>query len=323
MPKLLNILTSLTFIIILLIIGPSLITGIKEQYRELFTDKTKVGRFKIVGEIDNVSFAQQQLEKFFKDGTIKAILLEIDSSGGTAGSSQALFNEILQLKTEYKKPVVVLSYNLCTSGAYYIACASDCIIASPAALIGNIAGYIGQSTLNNLIQNQCIGSKNLHPEQEQMLQQATDNNYQQFLRDVAHQRGLSLTNVAQWANGKIFTGEQALTLHLVDELGSEYNARLKIKQLALIERDIEWIKPICDTSKLAIFSLLDQFRNQLSSPVHTDTSPTYLLNVSRHKQRSLLSHQAQIPIRGTVSQQALHTEPLGQPQNYLPEPKRE
>lgn len=247
MPKFSSILGSILLILILLKIGPSLIMGIKEQYQELLSDKTKVGRLKINCTIDNISFLQRQLESFFKDNSIKAILLELDSPGGASGSSQALFNEIVQLKAEYKKPVVSLTYNLCTSGAYYIACASDCIIASPSAIIGNIgSNYMEQFKFDKLLEQFSIKheiEKSGEYKQKQMLQETSDNCYQQFIRDIARQRGLALTNAAQWANGKIFTGEQALTLHLIDELGSEYNARLKIKQLALIERDIAWVKP--------------------------------------------------------------------------------
>ena len=258
MLKLSSILGSILIILILLNIGPSLVQGIKEQYQDLLESKTKVGRLKINITIDDISFYQQQLEKFFKNNAIKAILIELDSPGGSAGSAQAIYNEILHLKAEYKKPVVILTYNLCTSGAYYVACAGDYIITSPSALIGGIGSYIEQFKLNKLAERLYVGYEiektgdyksacnlftPLTPEQKKMFQETSDSCYQQFIHDVAHRRGLSLSAANQWANGKIFTGNDALKLHLVDEIGSEYNVRQKIKQLALIERDIEWVKP--------------------------------------------------------------------------------
>ncbi len=217
-------------LLILLNIAPSLIQNIREEYSQMWEARTKIGRLKINTEINDISFYQRQLERFFKNNAIKGILIELDSPGGAIGSAQALYNEILYLKAEYKKPIVALTYNRCTAQAYYIACATDYIITTPCALIGDIGNCI----------DQCKPEK---PEQKQMLQELSDSCYQQFIHDVACRRGLSITNANQWANGKLFTGTDALKLHLVDEIGSEYNAQQKIKQLALIERDIEWIKP--------------------------------------------------------------------------------
>jgi protease-4 len=230
MSKLLSILGSILVLLILLNIAPSLIQNIREEYSQIWEARTKVGRLKISTEINDISFYQRQLERFFKNNAIKAILIELDSQGGAIGSAQALYNEILYLKTEYKKPIVALAYNICTAQAYYIACATDYIITSPSALIGGIGSSMDQFKLEK-------------PEQKKMLQEILDSCYQQFIHDVAYRRGLSITNADQWANGKLFTGTDALKLHLVDEIGSEYNAHQKLKEFALIERDIEWIKP--------------------------------------------------------------------------------
>jgi protease-4 len=77
-----------------------------------------------------------------------------------------------------------------------------------------------------------------------LLQSVSDDAYNQFKKDVAVRRKLSLNDADKWANGKIFTGRQAFELGLVDELGSEYNAIKKIRELALIEKDkkIDWVK---------------------------------------------------------------------------------
>jgi len=275
MKNITNYLWSFLLILILLNAAPSLFKNIKEQYKNILKPKTKVARLKINDTIYDIGFYQSNIEKYFKNKEIKAILLEIDSSGGAAGSSQALYNEIIHLKTEYKKPVVALTYNLCASGAYNIAIAADYIIAAPSALIGSIGSYINQFKVGDLLENW-----NVHyqieksgdykaainpytpstPEQKQMLQKLANSCYQQFIQDVACRRKLSLQNASEWANGRIFTGNQAIKKGLIDEIGSEYNATQKIKELALIEREIEWVKP-------SYPSLFSQLFGQESRPL--------------------------------------------------------
>jgi len=281
------------FFLLLIIINaaPRLFKSIKEQYTDMLKPKSKVARLKINNTIYETEFYQRNLEKFFKNEAIKAILLEIDSPGGAAGSSQALYNEIIHLKTEYKKPVVVITYNLCASGAYNIAISADYIIATPSALIGSIGSYINQFKVGELLEKWNIhyqieksgdykAALNPYtpstPEQTQMLQQLSNNCYQQFTEDVACRRKLSLKNVAAWANGRVFTGNQALKKGLIDEIGSEYNAIQKIKELALIEREIEWVKPSYPSlfSKLfgqesqPLFELFNQIKSSFTNTLN-------------------------------------------------------
>lgn len=269
MKNLTTYLWSILLLLILLYAAPTLIKGIKEQYKDILKPKAKVARIKINGPIYETDFYQQNLEKFFKNKEIKAILLEIDSPGGATGSSQALYNEIIYLKMAYKKPIIALTYNLCASGAYNIAIGADYIIATPSALIGSIGNYIQQFKAGELLEqwhihyqikktgtykaatNPFIPST---PEQDQMLQELSQNAYHQFIQDVACRRKLSLKNSADWANGRIFTGNQAIKNGLIDEIGSEYNATKKIKELALIDREIEWVKPSYPSFLKQLFS---------------------------------------------------------------------
>jgi len=252
------------------------------------------------GNAHRVNFTFKKLtdvdgQKFFKNKEIKAIVLDINSPGGAAGSSQALYTEIMHLKVAHTKPVVALTYNLCVSGAYNIAIAADYIIAAPSALIGSIGSYINQFKINEFLNQWHIQYEieksgayksalnpftQSTPQQQEMLQQLADNCYQQFIKDVACRRKLSLKNASEWANGRIFTGTQALKNGLVDEIGSEFNAAQKIKELALIEHEIEWIKPTYpslfkklftsqDTQPL--FSLIQQTKAQIVDYLNTPT----------------------------------------------------
>ena len=146
-----NFLWTILLLLILLNIAPNLLKGIKTQYKSMLKPKAKIARITINDAITDIRFYQQSLEQFFKDKEIKAILLEIDSPGGAAGSSQSLYNEIMHLKTTYNKPIAALTYNLCTSGAYNIAIATDYIVAAPSALIGSVGSYINQFKVNEFI----------------------------------------------------------------------------------------------------------------------------------------------------------------------------
>jgi protease-4 len=249
---------SVFLILILLNFAPSLLEGIHTNYNRYINPKTPVGVITIKDNLCSSGTYTKQLYDYFKNPDIKAILLVIDCPGGAAGTSQAVHNEILALKNDHHKPIIVLVENICASGAYYIACAADYIITPGTALIGSIGAcmpYFFQL-------RECIEQYKIHytpikagahksagdpftdlSKDDHALLQIVDDSYQQFAQDVAQCRKLSMTTVSEWANGKIFSGNQAFKLGLVDELGSAYTAIRRIKEKALIEGDIEWIHP--------------------------------------------------------------------------------
>lgn len=240
-------------------IVPSLIVSIYSQYGDLIKPHVKVAAIKIKGAIaDNEAYIKQ-LNKNFEDKEVKAILLEIDSEGGHAGSSSAIFNEINCLKKEYPKPLVVLVNDICASAGYHLACTADYIITSRSALVGSIGSFVQFFNISDLLKKYDINyvvkgagayktvANPFAPsnqECEQLLQELANNSYTQFSTDVAMCRKLSLKELHVWGNGKVFTGEQALKLGLIDECGSRYNAIQKIRELALIKPDekIVWVK---------------------------------------------------------------------------------
>lgn len=258
MAKMSEYLGNIFLLIIIMQFAPTVIATLKKQYKALVEPPAYVGYMAIKGSIDEAGFYRRELKKFFDNKDIKAILLKIESPGGAAGSSEALFNELLYLKKEHPKTVVTLVENVCASGGYYIACASDYIIASQAALIGSIGVFIGYPEAYKLAEQFNVhyhaitsgkyksAGNPLVPSNsdiDAMLQAITDDTYRQFTHDVAQNRKkLSLKNVDQWANGRIFTGHQALEKGLIDEVGSLSTAESKIKELENIEGEIEWVK---------------------------------------------------------------------------------
>lgn len=242
---------------------PSLIDGAKQTYEYFATPKTKVGVIVINKVLINSNHTIKSLRSFFKNKDIKAILIQMDCPGGAAGSAQAIYEEIKELKKEYPKPIVTLVENVCASGGYYIAIATDSIVATPSAFVGSIGVYIAQPYLKPFIEQfklqynfiktgkyKTVGNPFVEPTAERtaLLQGVTDDTYQQFITDVSLQRPqLKLNKQNEWAEGKIFTGKQALTLGMIDAIGSISVATKIIKDKAHISGEIAWIHAPKDT----------------------------------------------------------------------------
>lgn len=252
-------LKSIMFLLLFITILPFLIKTIKEQYGNLIKEKTKVGIVPFKKVLKDSEPYIKNLTEFFKNPSIKAVILKMDCGGGAAGTSQTIFNEILALKKKYPKPVIVFVENVCASGAYYIACAADTIIASPSAFVGSIGVYIPHPELKEFIEQfkvkysviktgtyKTVGDPFLQdtPEQRALLQSLTNSTYEQFIKDVAENRTgkLALSNASTWAEGKIFTGTQALPLGLVDKIGSPSTVEDDLRTRIAIVGEIDWIK---------------------------------------------------------------------------------
>jgi protease IV len=174
------------------------------------------------------------LKKSLKDSSVKAVLLRLNSPGGTVAASQEIYELVKELK-ENEKPVVVSMGDVCASGCYYIASAADKIIANPGTLTGSI-GVISQGfnitgLLEKLgIQDQTfkagkykdLGSSQrpMSEREKEILQAILDDSYAQFLDDIYQARGIEKSELEKIAEGLIYTGQQAKKVKLVDELGT-------------------------------------------------------------------------------------------------------
>lgn len=172
------------------------------------------------------------LKKAESDGGVKAVVLRIDSPGGSAAASQEIASEIRRFKDDTGKPVVVSMGDVAASGGYYISVYADKIVANPGTLTGSI-GVISQFIyIEGLLEklglemeiiktgeHKDMGIRPLTDEERQIMQDITDDLYEQFVVAVAEGRSLPVANVEMLATGQLYTGDQALTLGLVDELG--------------------------------------------------------------------------------------------------------
>ena len=190
----------------------------------------------------------RRLRGYVKDPAVSAIVLRIDSPGGGVGPSQDIFREVV--KARAKKPVVASMGAVAASGGYYIAAACSRIVAGPGAITGSIGVILSLSNLEGLMDK--IGLKPeviksgkfkdagspyrpMSGEERAFLQGLVDNLYQQFVADVARERKMDVEAVRALADGRVFTGTQALEHKLVDELGNLQDAIRAAARLGGIE----------------------------------------------------------------------------------------
>lgn len=227
----------------------------------------KVAVLPVTGLIADSDATIEQLKKFAKDDSVKAIVVRINSPGGGVGPSQEIHEEIGKLKG--KKPVVASLGAVAASGGYYIACASQKIYANPGTMTGSIGVIMQFVNVRDLIEK--IGVKgvvvksgelkdtgsplrDMSPEERQYLQGVIDNVHAQFVRAVADGRSLDVEAVKRIADGRVFSGEQAVALGLVDAIGNQEDAVAEAARMAKIEGEPRVVLP--PKKKISILELL-------------------------------------------------------------------
>jgi len=254
---------SIIVMLIFAAIMPFLLHTLKSQYSYFLEPCTYVGIIPIKGSLYDSSPYVKQLHAFFKDPLIKGIVLKIDCFDCAAGTSNIIFNEIQQYKKEYPKPIITLIENVCVAGGYLIASATDYIIAPETAVVGGIGKYSFPAPLSDFFTH-CALPYPIKKDPSEPNQQKTslyNELYQQFIKNVATTRKLSLATVANWANEKIFTGRQAYNLGLVNTIGSMRTVISLLKEKALIDGDIEWVEKEYNKSTIVQSHLLRSLCN--------------------------------------------------------------
>lgn len=200
--------------------------------------------------IRDADYIIKKLNNISEEKKIKGVLLRIDSPGGSVVASQAIYDAVLNLKKQNKKVVAYIRES-CLSGGYYVASACDKIVAHKSSIIGSIGALITIADARELLKKiginietlkagkyKDIGSpfKEITKEEKEILKKILERIYQQFIEDVSKVRGISKEKITEIAEGKIFLGEEALTVGLVDHLGDEEKAKNIIKELLKTEK---------------------------------------------------------------------------------------
>ncbi|MGD1872768.1 MAG: signal peptide peptidase SppA [Mastigocoleus sp.] len=208
--------------------------------------RKQIARIEINGAIAG-STRKRVLEalKTIEEKKFPALLLRIDSPGGTVGDSHEIYSALKRLREKVK---IVASFgNISASGGVYIGVAAEHIVANPGTITGSIGVILRGNNLERLLEKVGVSFKviksgpykdilsfdrELTEAEQNILQELIDTSYQQFVKAVAEGRNLEEGTVRSFADGRIFTGEQALELGVVDRLGTEEDARRWAAELA-------------------------------------------------------------------------------------------
>ncbi len=249
----------------------------------------KIAIVELKGVILNSEETVRQLKKYRDDKLIKGILFRIDSPGGGVVASQEIFEEVKKVR-ESGKPIVVSMGSLAASGGYYVSCPANKIVANLGTLTGSI-GVISQflrydSLLGKIgVQVNTIKSGKLKDAgspframteiDRAYFQQLMDEVHQQFISAVEKERKLSRDSVLKLADGRVFTGEQALANGLIDTIGTFEDAKKITARLAGIKGEPSIVKErkrrlsLLDLAlgESKIFELLDLKEKLLDQPI--------------------------------------------------------
>ncbi len=198
-----------------------------------FSGGDKVAVLKVEDVILDDQSYLDSITKIKEDKQVKAVVVRIDSPGGAVGPSQEIYSELKKLRKDM--PVIASIGNVGASGGYYIACAAEKIYANPGTITGSIGVVAEFANYEKLLEwarvdveviksgrYKDVGSpfREMTVEDREYMQGLINNVYSQFKSAVAESRGLNAAQVDKIADGKIFTGEQAKELKLIDETGT-------------------------------------------------------------------------------------------------------
>jgi len=229
----------------------------------------KVAVVRIEGPIMDSKNSVDEIKDYVKDPSVKAIVLRVDSPGGAVAPSQEIYEEVK--KATLKKKVIVSMGSVAASGGYYISAPANRIIANPGTLTGSIGVIMEipniEGLLNKIgVKTEVIKSgkhkdmasafRSMGKEERAILQNVLDDVHEQFIKAVSEGRKMSFDDVKELADGRIFTGRQALGIGLVDELGSLEDAIHVAAKLAGIKGEPEVV------SKKESFSIIDILRGK-------------------------------------------------------------
>ena len=207
------------------------------------------GQSGLLSEIGGIDAVIRQLHEARDDDSIKAIVIRINSPGGSVSATQELGIEMKKVRLA-GKPIIVSMGDVAASGGYWLAALADKVYANPSTLTGSIGVYMPYSNWEELYKKIGVHQEKiksgvhkdiLAPERQMtiaeraIIQTMVDDMYEQFVTVVAEGRNMDQARVRQLADGRIYTGKQAKELGLVDELGNFYDAIDGAAQIAGIQ----------------------------------------------------------------------------------------
>src|SRR5438132_1251484 len=206
-------------------------SGEQTSFASSFGDKIAV--VDLEGVILNPKTVVDQLKKYGDDDSIKAIILHVNSPGGGVAASEEIYREVKRVRDEKKKRIVASIETVAASGAYYVSSATNQIYADQGSIVGSIGVIAEWVNYGQLLQwaklkdmtlkagefkDTGSPTRDMTPAEREYLQGMIDNMHGQFIQAVADGRKMKFEDVKSIANGKVWTGQQALPMKLVDQL---------------------------------------------------------------------------------------------------------
>ncbi len=208
----------------------------------------RVAVIKVEGVIVDPETILKSIEACKEDKSIKALVLRVDSPGGSVGASQEIYRSLERFRSS-GKPLVVSMGNVAASGGYYISLPANYIVANEGTIVGSIGVIVQHMDYRDLLDK--IGVKTtsiktgkfkdtlspfreLTPEEKEYIQSTINDAYEQFISSILKHRGkyISEEKLRSIADGRIFTGKMAKELGLIDQIGNLHDAIDKAKELA-------------------------------------------------------------------------------------------
>ena len=231
-----------------------------------------------------------RLDALAKDGSIKAVVIRINSPGGTIAATQEIYEKVMKLRKK-NIPVVASMGDVAASGGYYIAAACNHIVANYGTVTGSIGVIAFSPNLRRLfdkfgIQMNVIKSgkykdilathRDMTGEERALLQEMIDSSYKKFVKDIAVGRNMSESDIMKIADGRVMSGSTALENKLVDQNGTFEDAIMKARELAGLSEDCpvyeENVSPFNQ-----VFGQLNRFLGNRSIPGSEMFYPDYKL----------------------------------------------
>jgi protease IV len=251
----------------------------------------RIAVIRIEGVILDSQVTVGELKRFSENPSVKAIVLRIDSPGGGVVPSQEIYDAVRQVRSKTSKTVIASMGNVAASGGYYIAAATDRIVANPGTLTGSIGVIMETANIEGLLQKigvegvviksgkfKDVGSplRKMSEEERGLMQAVMDDVHKQFIEAVAEGRAMELAEAQALADGRIFTGRQAKEAKLVDELGNLDDAIQLAADVVGIEGEPKVVEP------RRRFSVRDLLESQFSGlfpklDFHPGVSMKYLM----------------------------------------------
>lgn len=223
----------LLFGMALIIMAVALMLGASAFFHSPGQLGPRIGVVHVDGMILDATATVDFINQLKDDETVRGVVVRVDSPGGAIAPSQELYQAVMRLNLE--KPVVASYGSVAASGGYYASCPAEWIVANPGSVTGSIGVLLEYLDVSELAERFGVrqellatgsqkgaGSpfKTLTPEQRQVFQDMLMDMHDQFVGDVAFARSMRRDRVAALADGRAYTGRQALELGLVDELGT-------------------------------------------------------------------------------------------------------